>query len=256
MPFVPATAWILSFALLGTGENVPLDVRFPDGIEVFHCDFDASWDTNYDGWPDQWTRRRGPGYPHYLQIQIREEPSPSGSHCLRMDMDGGAATAYSPPIQVCSLYSYVVEAYLRTDGLEYSTAFVSITFLNEERQRLETATSERFQKTDGWQKIRIGPIAPADEGTRFAIVALHVEPGRREDLRGSAAFDDVWVARLPRMTLSTNQSHNLFFDTRDVEVVCRASGFTSSNPTVSLRLTDAKGNDLCQEQRPLEVRTV
>ncbi len=255
MPFVPATAWILSFVLLGSGENVPLDVRFPDGTEVFHCTFDPTWDANYDGWPDQWTRRRGPGYPHYLRMQINDEASPSGNHCLRMEMDGGAATAYSPPIQVCSLFSYVMEAYLRADGLEHSTVFLSVTFLDEERQRLETVTSKQFRQTDGWQKVRIGPIAPADDNVRFAIIALHVEPSDREDLRGSAGFADIWLARLPRMTLSANQSHNLFFDTRDVEILCHASGFTSSNPTVSLRLTDAVGNDLCREDRQLEVRT-
>lgn len=255
MPFAPATAWILSFVLLGSGENVPLDVRFPDGTEVFHCTFDSSWDANYDGWPDQWTRRRGPGYPHYLRMQISEEPSPSGNRCLRMEMDGGAATAYSPPIQVCSLFSYVMEAYLRADGLEHSTVFFSVTFLDEERQRLETAVSKRFRQTEGWQKVRIGPIGPADDKTRFAVIALHVEPGNREDLGGSAGFADIWLARLPRMTLSTNHSHNLFFDTRDVEILCHASGFTSPNPTVSLRLVDAVGNDLCREDRQLEVRT-
>ncbi len=250
-----ATAWLLPSLLLADGATVPLDTRFPDGAEVFHCTFDSSWDANFDGWPDQWTRRRGPGYPHYIEMQIREEPSPAGNRCFRIEMDGGAATAYSPPIQVCPLFSYVMEGYVRTDGLEHDEAFLSLTFLDEQRRRLETVASERFQKTDGWRKVRIGPVAPASEDARFAIIALHVEPGKREDLRGSAAFDDIWLARLPRMALSSNQSHNLFFDSRDVEILCRASGFTRTDPRVTLRLIDALGNDLCREERQLEVET-
>jgi len=232
-----------------------LDSRFPEGTEVFRCTFDTSWDANYDGWPDQWTRRQGPGYPHYVSIRISEEPSPTENRCLRMVMDGGAATAYSPPIQVGPLFSYVMEGFLRTEGLEHDTAFLSITFLDGERRRLETILSERFRHTAGWHKVRVGPVAPENEETRFAIIGLHVEPGKQEDLRGSASFDDLWLARLPRMTLRTDQPHNLLFDAREVEILCKASGFSRSNPAVTLRLTDALGNDVVREQRYLDVRT-
>ncbi|MDY0170602.1 MAG: hypothetical protein RBS80_28940, partial [Thermoguttaceae bacterium] len=255
MPHSTVMTWILPCFLLASSAEIPLDQRFPEGTEVFHCDFDASWDANYDGWPDQWTRRQGPGYPHYVQIHISEEPSPTGNQCLRMDMDGGAATAYSPPIQVGPLFSYVMEGYLRTDGLEHNAAFFSITFLDEDRRRLETVVSERFRHTEGWKKVRIGPVAPESDDTRFAVIGLHVEPGVRDDLRGSVSFDDIWLARLPRMVLSTDQPHNLLFDSREIEVLCRASGFSRSNPSVTFRLTDALGNELLSEHRYLDVRT-
>jgi len=246
--------WIIPFLVFCAGTEIPLDSRFPEGTEIFRCTFDTSWDANYDGWPDQWTRRQGPGYPHYVNIRISEEPSPVGNRCLRMEMDGGGATTYSPPIQVGPLFSYVMEGYVRTDGLVHNRAFVSLTFLDEQRRRLQTVQTRSFRKTDGWCKVRIGPIAPEREETRFAVLGLHVEPGEREDLRGSVSFDDIWLARLPRMALSANGPHNLFFDTRDVEILSKASGFSQSNATVTLRLTDALGSDLQCEQRHLDVR--
>lgn len=254
IPSLPLAATsLLPLLLLASSVETPLEQRYPEGTEVFHCAFDSSWDANYDGWPDAWTRRQGPGYPHYVKIRISDEPSPAGNRCLRFDMDGGAATAYSPPIQVGPLFSYVMEGYLRTDGLEHSTAFFSLTFLDEQRNRLETVTSKPFRHTGGWRKIRLGPVAPASEAARFAVIALHVEPGDREDLRGAALFDDVWLARLPRMALNTHQSHNLFFDTREVEVACKASGFSRPNPTVALRLTDVLGNAIARTELPLDV---
>ena len=247
--------WILPLILLATGAEAPLEVRFPEGIEVFHCTFDATWDTNYDGWPDQWTRRRGPGYPHYVGIGISEEPSPAGNRCLRFDMDGGAATAYSPPIPVGPLFSYVLEGYVRTEGLEHSSALLSITFLDEQRRRLETVASEPHRQTGGWRKVRIGPIAAESEAARFAVIALHVEPGDREDLRGSAMFDDIWLARVPRMSLTTGAPHNLLFDSREVEVVCEASGFSQPRPTVTFHVSDALGNEIARHEQPFDVRT-
>lgn len=247
--------WILPFILLASGTDTPLDERFPEGTEVFHCDFGPSWDANYDDWPDQWTRQQGPGYPHYVSIGISEEPSPVGNRCLRVEIDGGAAAAFSPPIQIGLLFSYVMEGYLRTDGLEHNTAFFSLTFLDEDRHRLKTVVSERFRHTGGWQKVRIGPVAPDGGQSRFAIIGLHVEPGERDDLRGSVSFDDIWLARLPRMVLSSDQPHNLLFDSREIEIVCAASGFSRPNPVVAFRLTDALGNEVLSERRYLNVRT-
>ncbi len=247
--------WILPFILLAAGAEAPLDMRYPEATEVFHCTFDETWDANYDGWPDQWTRRRGPGYPHYVDIRISEEPAPAGTRCLRFDMDGGAAAAYSPPIPVGPLFNYVLEGYLRTEGLEHSTAFLSITFLDEQRRRLETIASEPYAHTGGWRKVRVGPVAAENEASRFAVIALHVEPGEREDLCGSALFDDIWLARLPRMALSTNAPHNLVFDSREVEIVCEASGFSQPNPAVRFRLSDALGGEIARREQPLDVRT-
>src|SRR3954451_6551248 len=47
--------------------------RHPDAVTVFHCAFGDDWDVNYDLWPDRWVRKTGLGYPHYVNIAIRDD---------------------------------------------------------------------------------------------------------------------------------------------------------------------------------------
>jgi hypothetical protein len=75
----------------------PSDGHPTDTIPVYRCDFSPESDANYNDWPDGWTRRTGREYPAYVKIGIRDDRSPGGPH-LAIQLDGGAATAYSPPI--------------------------------------------------------------------------------------------------------------------------------------------------------------
>ena len=81
----------LTCLILAANPSAPIADRFPDTVEVYHCGFEAPADHDYDDWPDGWTRRRGLGYPHYLNIKIRTEPSPEGQRCLRINLNGGGA---------------------------------------------------------------------------------------------------------------------------------------------------------------------
>lgn len=245
---------LLPLLLLTVLPETPLEVRYPEATKAFHCTFDESWDKNFDGFPDGWSRRRGPGYPHYVSIAISNEQSVVGDRCLRIDLDGGAATAFSPPTMVGPLFSYVLEGFVKTEGLKYDKAYFSITLLDDQRNRLETYISEKVGQTVGWQKIRLGPIAPADTDARVAIIGLHVERGRREDLTGSVLFDDIWLGRLPRMAMKTSSPNNFFTDPRLVEITCTASGFLDANPRVTFQLEDVLGQELARFESPLSTK--
>jgi len=99
---------LLPLLLVAAEAEPPLTQRYPQAIEVFHCNFDQSSDANFDGWPDGWTRRRLPGYPSYVKIKIQpilgDCPDFRGHHasmvgengtvplgqrqCLQVDLDG------------------------------------------------------------------------------------------------------------------------------------------------------------------------
>jgi len=246
---------LLLFLLISaTAPDVPLEVRYPEADMVFHCTFDESWDENFDGWPDKWTRRRGQGFPHYVAVKINDEPSPVGNRCLRFEMNGGAAVAYSPPVEVSPLFSYVLEGYIKTEDLEHDEAYLSLTMLNDQRHRLHTYYSQKVRRTQGWQKFRLGPISPEDDDVRLAIIGLHVQPEAKEDLQGGALFDDVWLGRLPRMALKTNKAYNFFSETEPVEVRCTVSGFLGKDPQVTFQLEDVLGNELARVQRRVVTR--
>jgi len=224
----------------------PIEARHPEAVTVFHCTFDASWDKNFDQWPDLWTRRRGRGFPHYVRIEINRQPSPQGDQCLRIELDGGGAVAYSPPVQVDPLFGYVLEGYLKTEGLNHDRAYFSVTLLDEQRQRLETFYSRKVRQTPGWKKLRLGPIAPRSGDARLAVIGLHVQPESRADLKGAASFDDIWLGRLPRLALNTTGAYNFFDQAEQVEVNCVASGFVDLDgpPRVTFHLEDVLGREL------------
>ena len=48
-------------------------------VNVVSWDFEAAGDTDYDGWPDDWSRWRGAGYPQYVGIEIAAAPDASAS---------------------------------------------------------------------------------------------------------------------------------------------------------------------------------
>ncbi|MBN2293824.1 MAG: hypothetical protein JXM70_15455, partial [Pirellulales bacterium] len=245
---------LLPLLIISISPGVPIDQRYPDAKQVFFCDFCKTWDENFDGWPDGWTRRRGSGFPHFVDVRISNEPSPVGNHCLRIDLDGAAAVAYSPALDISPLYSYVLEAQLKTEGLNFDRAYLSLTLLDKKRQRVSTSYSEKFKTTDGWKKIRIGPVVPPNEQVRVAVIGLHLQPqsqsgfSDKEDLTGAALFDDIWLARLPRMSLTNESSSGVYVDPDKVQVHCCASGFTQKQPRVELFLEDNEGRQIAKHE--------
>lgn len=227
---------------------------YSDAAEVFRCDFGPQWDTNYDHWPDQWTRPlHSPAYPRYIPIRIVDEPTPAKGRPLRIDMDGGAAAIFSPPFKVNTIFSYIVESYVKTDGLVRDDAYVAITFYDAKKKPLETFTSDRLHLSNDWTKVHIGPIAALATNVDHAVIGLHVESTKRPDVHGSAWFAGVWAGRLPRMTLTSDRRDNLFVYPDLPQITCTAAGFATENSRVTFELSDINGNVISREDENLEI---
>ncbi|MFH1920700.1 MAG: hypothetical protein ABIP48_12525 [Planctomycetota bacterium] len=244
---------LVSLLIVAMNPDAPIEARCPGAVEVFHCPYDESWDTNYDGQPDRWVRRKGPGFPHYVEVGIREEPSPAGNRSLGIDLDGGAAALFSPPIPIGPLYAYVLEGVLATEGLQHDRAYLSLTLLDKGRHRLETFHSEAIRDSQGWKKVRLDPVTPGDEA-RFAVIGLHLEPGVQMDLTGLARFDEVWLGRLPRISLSAGDGPHVFTDPNQVTVTCNASGLPVEDPAVVFHLEDVSGEKLAEGRERMKTR--
>ncbi len=245
----------LTLLLLGNSPGIAAEGRFPEAAEVYRCRFEADADKDFDTWPDGWTRERGPGFPSYTKIRIQAAESAGGDNCLRIDLDGGGAAAFSPPIPVNISYGYILEAYLRTEELKHDGAFLSLTFLDAEKHTLSTSQSEPVTRTGGWKKIHLGTIETTDRNARWIVVGLHVKPGDEADLHGVVCFSDVWLGRLPRMEMKTNHPHNLFLRPAKATVTCTASGLDGRFSEVAFELLDCSGASLSKETRPLALET-
>ena len=228
--------YLLIVAALG---NVATTVRHPDAVMLYQCGFEKDADEDYDNWPDGWTRKRGDGFPHYLPIEITPEAAVEGGHSLRFDLDGAAATVYSPAIAIDPRHDYVLHAGLCARQLVYDRAWLSIVLLDDQRQPLEAIDSEKFGATEGWRSVRLGPVRASKAAARWAKIALHLEPGAKQDLRGTALFDDVWFAQVPRLELQITEPHLLYQAGEAIKVRCRISGYRDTPPDVQLELRDA-----------------
>ena len=219
----------------------PARPRFGGAIEVRHFDFEQAEDADYDKIPDDWSRVKGPGFPHYITAEIDPAVGDSGKRSLRFDADGGNVTFFSPPLPIDFRQSYVLQGTLRTRGLDNDWATISLTFLDSLQRPVAQVDSRRASGTGDWTAIQLGPIVPSDPEARFLVVGCHLRHGRRLDLGGAVWFDDLWIGRLPRMVLSFLEGEH-FFATLDRPVVrCLLSGFERKDLSVELTLSDVFG---------------
>ncbi|MBX3424798.1 MAG: hypothetical protein KF688_03875 [Pirellulales bacterium] len=230
--------------------------RHPDAVEILHCDFGKSWDVNYDGWPDRWKRHFGPGLPKYVPAALERDDSSTEGSCLTVRLNGGGARLESPAVAVSDNYSYVVETALRMRDVKYGRARIVVEFCDERREVIQTAASAWMTNVPQWQLFHIGPVNPTDPEVALARLVLEIEAGSKVDLAGDVAVDDLWIGRLPKMTVRTNSPFNVYTDPRDVQVVCELSGIRERDPDIIFELLDASDHTLDDNRIQLDGRKI
>lgn len=232
--------------------------RHPDAVAIFDCQFDRPWDVNYDDWPDNWRRTLGPGLPHYVAVAMADDELDPANRCLTVHVDGGGVHLESPLVTVSDNFSYKAECRMRVVGLTHSRAQVRVEFVDDDNRVLQTEPTPWIARTegDGWTHLDIGPVNPVDARITAARIVLHVEAGQRVDLGGRVSLDDVWMARLPKMTVTTGSPYNVYTNKDDVEVTCQLSGILDNDPDILFELLDASSQRLDGSKRQLEGRLI
>lgn len=227
--------------------------RNEDAAQVFACDFAGGWDTNFDEWPDKWSRARSALYPPYLKIGVSDKEGARKGRALKIQLDGKAALVYSPVIPINPLNSYLLEADIKSAGLVHDQALVSLIFLDSKQKVLETVRSRVIRGSTPWSRVTLGPISCASNQATFVQIGLHLEPkSDRADLTGSASFADIWLGSLPRMSLTTDRRDNIFYQPDRPQVILQASGFAAENSLVTLELLDVQGTVITRHNQRLE----
>ena len=244
-----AAAIVCDAALGGEG-------RPSDAVTVFECAFGDDWDMNFDRWPDRWVRKTGVEFPHYVNIGIEEDATAVGKKCLRLDLDGAAAAVTSPPIRVMSRFSYIFEAQLKNERLQHSAVVVTLEFSDAEGRVLQTERSKPISTTKAWQPVRFDPVELKDKNIDRAVFGLEVVRGTKGDLQGRVSLADVWLARKPKIVVSTDTPCNMYTDLNGVVVRCELSGIRERDPEIHFQLIDEANNELQSEHFPLHGRLI
>jgi hypothetical protein len=239
-----------SLLIVAASVAAPIDARYPTATPVFQSSFEESSDTDYDGWPEGWRRRKGTGYPHYLQLLLSAEPSPAGKRCWRFELNGGAAAAWSPPERFDIGSEYVAEAYVKTEGLRHDEACVALRFLDAQFRELQSEFGPRLRHDTAWTKVRVGPARCEHVDARYVVVELRLGPTDTADLKGSASFDDVWLGRLPRKNVRGSRPFNVFREGEPIELSLTLTGMVNQPATARLDIYDREGKLVASDERP------
>jgi hypothetical protein len=257
---------LLAIALPVSASLAQSPPRLPDDLARTHLyrqvklfDFDERPLGNFEDTPMHWTKLVGPGLPFYSQGQFDESVGHGGAPCFRLDIrTGNVAYEYDHlDLTVLPYSDYVLEAWIRAEGLEHSRAFIATYFVDHFEERIPGSQriSELFADTRGaWRHLSID--MPGDHPTAYAMRVqlwiLHsyawrerdpsvIDPITRRDTNGAAWFDDIQILRLPRARLRFSDPAGLVHPGSAEAVILEVSNVTRQALEGELSIVDSFG---------------
>ncbi|HET6424114.1 MAG TPA: hypothetical protein VFG20_10550, partial [Planctomycetaceae bacterium] len=236
------------------GAAVEPDALASPMVPVLRYEFTAKDDTDLDGDPDDWVRRKGTGFPRYVGIRIDPTVGHNDQASLRFQANGGAAALYSPPTRVDGLHTYYLEGWVKADGLKHDAAIVSISFLNHRRERIERRISAPVLDTRGeWVAVRIGPLTP-DPNVHFVVLGCHLAPGAGDvrDIQATVWFDNLLLGKMPRLDLDRSFATHFLSTGSPLRLTSHVSGLDALHEyELEYLLRDATGKTMANSTHPL-----
>ena len=227
---------------------------FSGAVQVAHFSFESQEDLDFDGQPDDWTRRRGDAFPTYIDTRIDRQLGYHGTQSLCFDANGGSVATYSPPIPIDPQHSYVFRGYLRTQMLEHNAAMISISLLNHKRERVQRLMSQPVTGTHSdWIEVSVSQITPQLD-VRFIVVGCHLVKSDKSDVYGRAWFDSLWIGSLPQFNLSSSFQAHFKNRHEPIQIEMSASGLNpDSSYRLLLEMVDRDGKIVQRDSRVLQL---
>src|SRR2546421_4419656 len=194
-------------------------------------DFEERRLGNNEELPMHWVKVEGPGLPHYVNGRLATDSPRNGQYSFRFDLNGGGLVyRYGDGhIRVARGAHYRVEGFCRTTVLPNARARLTAYFADVDGHPLpatvrhsEPYAARASNETAAWKKLGVDLSADSPAAAflvvelgllqpiQFAGNTLGTRTLHTQDIRGSAWFDDVTVAQVPRVTVRTNHAGNLF----------------------------------------------
>jgi hypothetical protein len=239
------------------------------GVEVSRVlktfDFEERRLGNQGDLPIGWMKVAGPGLPHYVNGKLANDRHRSGEYSFRFDLNGGGLIYRYPArlIKVQRGARYRVRAWCQTTPLPNARARLTAYFADIEGNRLEKSIqrSELFVSPpgdDGWHRLSLFLPDDDPDADSLVIELELLQPAQysesrvadrelfEQDIHGSAWWDDVTVAEVPKVGLRTDHLGNVFHRGEPIRVSLLMSDRTTDDLTAHVSVLDAQGKEVYQ----------
>lgn len=230
--------------MLGTALAAPSFGREVSHEAIFATKFEQESDANYDQWPDYWTRKTNPEYPHYTKVGIVDDPTAENGRSLHVDLDGGGVFVSTPAIPILPKFGYKAFIRVKAENIKYTDARFVIELQNRNQERIQIQVSEPIESDGEWHDVKIDSLRPNSAQIDRAVVYLDAPRGRRGDMKGKLHVDYVIFERLPSMVVRTGRLYNVYDDFQEVKVECTLSGIREQNPEIRFQLLDETSREI------------
>ncbi len=199
--------------------------------------FDFEDDADFDQQPDYWQRKFSRDFRHYLTARLSESVSHTGKRSLEFVQNGGGISYRSREFPVSPGFDYRLEAWVKAEGLEESTARVRILWLDAFKRELASHATPPVGGTTDWTKVEV----LVDSVPRYAAYALIDCVMEGKDINGYAWFDSIAVAEHPKLSVGLGTPGNLVAPGSPRVLVGKVTGLRYPVAALELELLDYIG---------------
>ncbi len=255
---------VICAALTGVAwAQVPVTAQNTRLLHTF--DFEERQLGNDEDLPMYWEKITGTDFPHYNNGWLTTDRHRSGGHSFRMDLDGGSCAYRYPPghIRVQQGNRYRFEGYCQTSNLLHARARLTAYLTDADQHPLPATVrhSELYASNATDQDWHLLSVEVADDSIEAVFLVVQIELlqpnqyavptlGHRslflQDVHGSAWFDDMDVAQVPQITLTTGQTGNIFHRSDPGILKVQVDEQSADDLTVQLVITDAANRRIYQ----------
>lgn len=230
-------------------------------------DFEEKPLGNFDIVPMFWNKVAGRGFPLYTGGRFDEKIFRSSGTSFRMDLDGGSVAYRLAPgmLPLNPNADYYIVGFVRTSGIKYARAEISAWFADENGQLIADSEvhTERYASSAGnneWKLIYLFMPGMNPRARSLVLQMGLLQPQQlntlklgkfdlfRQDIKGSAWFDDITIFQLPRLSIGTKVTGNIFQPGQRPEFDLTVSDLDKSSLKTSVDVQDANQRTIFSKQ--------
>lgn len=227
---------------------------------------------NAEELPMHWTKIQGAMLPHFVSGRLATDRSRSGRYSFRFDLNGGSLIyRYDPGrLKVQPGAWYRVQVFAQTTPLKHARARLTAYCLDPDGRMVDStlrhsALHVSDRRAAEWTPLSIEVQSPATPGCTLVVELELLQPalyapqplGRQtlfgQDIRGSAWFDDLTIAQVPKVRLDSGRPGNILRAGEASDIQVQVNDAQTGDLSARLVLRDADGRVIHQRSGELKV---